>query len=342
MKALILNGIYNLKEERNPLILSDLPIPEPGVSEILIKVCVCAVCHTELDEIEGRTPPPAYPVIPGHQVVGKVVATGKSVTKFKIDDRVGVGWIYYACGTCEYCKAGLENLCFSFKATGRDSHGGYAEYMKIDGHFAHRIPDILSDEEAAPLFCAGAIGFRSYYLTGLANGSNLGLTGFGASGHLVLKMVKSIHPKTKIFVYARNVKERSFAMELGANWAGDIGDQSGELMDGIIDTTPVWKPVLASLSELKPGGRLVINAIRKEETDKDILLSLDYPSQLWLEKEIKTVTNVTSSDITNFLKIAEKASLKPELQVYKLRDGNNAIMDLKEGNIRGAKVLKIN
>ena len=341
MKAYTLNGIVKLPDERFPLKKVEWPIPVLEDDEILIRISACAVCHTELDEIEGRTPPPRYPVVPGHQVVGRVESVGKRVSRHNIGDRVGVGWIFSACGECTYCKSGLENLCTSFKATGRDADGGYAEYMKIKEGFAHRIPNIFVDEEAAPMFCAGAIGYRSYHLTGLQNGQMLGLTGFGASGHLVLKMVKSIHPDTNIFVYARSKEEQEFALDMGAAWSGDIDEKSGVLMDAIIDTTPVWKPVLASLLELKPGGRLVINAIRKEEVDKEALISLDYTSQLWMEKEIKSVANVTSKDIAGFLEIAAKVKLKPEIQLFDFKEANRALLELKERKIRGAKVLMI-
>jgi propanol-preferring alcohol dehydrogenase len=292
MKAMILNKIYDLTKDKKPLELVDLPIPKPKENEILIKVSRCGVCHTELDEIEGRTPPPKFPIILGHEVVGYVEEMGNRVNKFEIGDRVGVAWIFSACGECEYCKSGRENLCPNFKATGRDANGGYAEYMVVPQDSAYLIPDIFSDSEAAPLLCAGAIGYRSLRLTGLQNGQNLGLTGFGGSAHLVLKMVKYKFPNSKIYVFARSEKEREFALELGAEWVGDTKEEPPKKLDAIIDTTPVWKPVVEALKNLKPGGRLVINAIRKEEIDKEYLLKLDYPSHLWLEKEIKSVANV--------------------------------------------------
>ena len=341
MKAMVLKGIVDLRENRKPLVMEDLPIPEPKEKEILIKVSACGVCHTELDEIEGRTPPPRFPVILGHQVVGKVEKLGKGASRFKEGERVGVGWIYWACGKCEYCKKGNENLCPQFKATGRDADGGYAEYMVVHEDFACKIPDVFSDTEAAPLFCAGAIGYRSLKLTGLKDGQNLGLTGFGASGHLVLKMVKYRFPNTKVFIFARSEREREFAKELGAVWAGDTEDTSPEPLDAIIDTTPVWKPPVEALKNLKPGGRLVINAIRKEDVDKDYLLKIDYPTHLWMEKEIKSVANVTRKDIEEFLELASQIPIKPEIQEFPLEDANIALLELKERKIRGAKVLKI-
>ena len=341
MRAMVLKGIVDMERNREPLVMEDIPIPEPGEGEVLIKVYTCGVCHTELDEIEGRSPPPRFPVVLGHQVVGRVERLGLGVKRFKEGDRVGVGWIYWACGRCEFCRRGEENLCPEFKATGRDANGGYAEYMVINENFACKVPETFSDIEAAPLFCAGAIGYRSLKLTNLKDGQNLGLTGVGASGHLVLKMVKHNFPNTKVFVFARSQKEREFARKLGAVWAGDTADRSPELLDAIIDTTPAWKPVVEALKNLKPGGRLVINAIRKEDRDRDYLLKLDYPTHLWMEKEIKSVANVTRRDIEEFLELASKIPIKPEVQVFPLEEANKALSELKEGRIKGAKVLKI-
>jgi len=190
MKAMVLNKLCRLDENQFPLELVELPDPIPSGLEILVRVSACGVCHTELDEIEGRMPPPYFPVVPGHQVVGRVEATGSRVSNFMVGDRVGIAWIFSACGKCKFCLAGNENLCPDFKATGRDANGGYARYMTVSEGFAYRIPDVFSDTEAAPLLCAGAIGYRSLRLTGLQDGQNLGLTGFGASAHLVLKMVR--------------------------------------------------------------------------------------------------------------------------------------------------------
>lgn len=340
MKAMVLKNLCLLTENQNPLELMDLPVPVPADNEILLKVSTCGVCHTELDEIEGRTPPRHLPVIPGHQVVGRVVAMGNKVATFKADERVGVAWIFSACGECKYCLSDHENLCSDFVATGRDVNGGYAEYMTVAENFAYRIPEFFSDEQAAPLLCAGAIGYRSLRLTGLKNGQRLGLTGFGASGHLVLKMVKYQYPKTEIFVFARNVAERTFALELGAAWAGETRDQPPTKLDCIIDTTPAWEPIVEGLAHLDAGGRLVINAIRKEG-DKQSLLKLDYPRHLWQEKEIKSVANITRSDVTEFLSLAAKMKLKAEIQVFTLQQANEALFQLKTGGIHGAKVLKI-
>ncbi len=341
MKAMVLTRICDLSKNRNPLEMREMEDPIPGLGEILVKIAVCGVCHTELDEIEGRTPPPAFPVIPGHQVVGRVEKVGEGSEKFKSGDRVGVGWIYSSCGSCGYCLDDKENLCDHFSATGRDAHGGYAEYMTIGENFAYKIPDIFSDTEAAPLLCAGAIGYRSLRLTGMKDGQILGLTGFGASAHLVLKMARHLYPTSEIFVFARSEKERAFARELGAAWAGDTSADPPEKLDCIIDTTPAWKPVVESMENLKAGGRLVINAIRKEDTDKEYLLQLDYPAHLWLEKEIKSVANVARRDVEEFLQLAAEIPITPQVQEFALEEANIALMELKEGEIRGGKVLKM-
>lgn len=342
MKAMALTAICNLGENKSPLKLVNLPEPTAAVDEIVVKVSVCGVCHTELDEIEGRTPPSHLPIVLGHQVVGRVESLGSRATAFSIGDRVGVAWIYSACGTCKHCLAGNENLCRDFKATGRDANGGYAQYMTVSERFAYRIPDDFTDSEAAPLLCAGAIGYRSLKLAGLQDGQNLGLTGFGASSHLVLKMARHRYPNSSIFVFARSEKERAFAKELGAVWAGDIADSSPELLNCIIDTTPAWKPIIEALKNLVPGGRLVINAIRKEDVDKDSLLRLDYPVHLWLEKEIKSVANVCRSDVSEFLTLAAEMHIKPEIQEFALEEANEALIELKTKGSRGAKILRIN
>jgi propanol-preferring alcohol dehydrogenase len=341
MKAMMLNEISSLKTNKYPLELVDIPVPDFKHNEVLIKVSVCGVCHTELDEIEGRTSPPKLPVVPGHQAVGTVVKLGSETIKLQIGDRVGVAWIFSACGKCKFCIEGNENLCNEFRATGRDVNGGYAEYMVAPENYVHSIPQVFTDAEAAPLLCAGAIGYRSIKLARLKDGQKLGLTGFGASAHLVLKMVKHKYPNTSVYVFARKEEERNFAKELGAVWAGNITDPSPEKLDSIIDTTPAWKPVVEAMGNLEKGGRLVINAIRKEEADKDYLLSLSYRDHLWLEKEIKSVANVTGKDVSDFLELAAKASIKPETQLYPLEEANKALLELKDRHIKGAKVLKI-
>ncbi len=341
MKAMLLEKLCDLRVEREPLRLVECPIPEPGADEVRIRVTVCGVCHTELDEIEGRTPPPQFPVILGHQAVGRIDKVGAGVTIRQLGERVGVAWIYSACGQCRWCKQGLENLCPEFKATGRDADGGYAEYMVVAANFSHPLPDTFSDAEAAPLLCAGAIGYRSLRLAGLDSGGALGLTGFGASAHLVLKLVRHQHPGLPVYVFARSEEEQQFALELGATWAGNTDDTAPDLMQAIIDTTPAWRPVVAAMRQLEPGGRLVINAIRKESQDAALLAEIDYPQDLWMEKEIKSVANVTRNDVAEFLQLAAEIPLHPTYEEFALADANRALLELKNRKIRGAKVLRI-
>ncbi|HOQ43600.1 MAG TPA: alcohol dehydrogenase catalytic domain-containing protein, partial [Smithellaceae bacterium] len=268
MKAAVLEKITNVRENPQPLSFVEIPDPVPGEKQIRVRVSACGVCHTELDEIEGRTPPVSLPFIPGHQIVGFVDQQGPKASKHAEGLRVGIGWIGSSCGKCRYCLRGLENLCPDFKATGRDLPGGYAQYVIVDQDFAFPLPPVYSDLQAAPLLCAGAIGWRSLRLAGLRDGESLGLTGFGASAHLVLTLARHLYPRSEIFVFARSERERKFALELGASWSGDTADKSPQLLAAVIDTTPAWKPVIEALENLAPGGRLVINAIRKEETDR--------------------------------------------------------------------------
>ncbi|QPK61868.1 zinc-dependent alcohol dehydrogenase family protein [Methylomonas sp. LL1] len=340
MKAMVLERLCNLQENPSPLTPMALPVPVPAENQVLLKVSACGVCHTELDEIEGRTPPPHLPVILGHQVIGRIEAIGSRVDTLRIGDRVGVAWIFAACGTCKFCLAGHENLCPAFQATGRDAHGGYAEYMTVRADFVYAIPEVFSDVQAAPLLCAGAIGYRSLRLTGLQNGQRLGLTGFGASAHLVLKMARHRFPDSEIYVFARSAEERAFAMELGAVWAGETVARAPRKLDCIIDTTPAWEPVVEALANLEAGGRLVINAIRKQ-SDRSCLLDLDYPLHLWLEKELKSVANITRCDVIDFLALAAEMRLMPNVQVFALEQANQALLELKAGKIRGAKVLQV-
>jgi propanol-preferring alcohol dehydrogenase len=336
-----LEKICDLRHETEPLRLVERPLPEPGKGEVRLRLTVCGVCHTELDEIEGRTPPSRMPMILGHQAVGIIAALGEDVTHCQLGDRVGVAWIYSACGQCRWCRQGLENLCPEFKASGRDADGGYAEYMVVPAKFVHPLPEGLSDAEAAPLLCAGAIGYRSLALARLDGGGPLGLTGFGASAHLVLKLVRHHYPDMPVYVFARSEQERHFARELGAAWAGGTEDAPPAALESIIDTTPAWLPVVAAMRCLMPGGRLVINAIRKEDSDRQLLGGIVYEKHLWLEKEIKSVANVTSRDVREFLKLAADIPLQPTYEEFPLVEANRALLELKAGKIRGAKVLRI-
>lgn len=336
--------------EEEPLVLQDLPIPQPGPGQIRIRISVCGICHTELDEIEGRLQS-KLPIIPGHQIVGTVEALGHDANKFKLGDRVGIAWINSACGKCDFCKQGNENLCSEFQGTGCDVNGGYAEYTVVNEDFAYPIPDSLSDSQAAPLLCAGAIGYRALRLANLKDGQNLGLFGFGASAHIVIQIVKYKYPKSKVFIFTRpfdqaqgrpgQQQHRNLAQKLGADWIGATGDNPPAKLHCAIDTTPAWAPIVEALRVLEKGGRLVINAIRKETKDKDAILNLDYPTHLWLEKELKTVANIARGDAEEFLPLAAEIPITPKVQEFKLEQANEALTILKKGEIQGAGVLRI-
>ncbi len=335
MRAMVLKRIIDLGETATPLKLVDLPIPQPRSNELRIKVAACGVCHTELDEIEGRTRPPKLPVVLGHEVVGYVDMLGKGVKKWHEGQRVGVGWIHSSSGGID------ENLSAAFRATGRDVNGGYAEYMTVPEDYVYPVPEKLSDAEVAPLMCAGAVGYRALKLTGLKDGQRLGLMGFGGSAHIVLQAARFQFPNSLAYVFARDQTARDFALQLGAVWAGDVADRAPDALHTIIDTTPAWRPIVEALANLCPGGRLVINAIRKEERDKNWLQNLSYRDHLWMEREIKTVANVTHYDIEEFLPLAAEIPIRPQITTYRLEEANQALLDLKRGGVKGAKVLLI-
>ena len=341
MHALRITQHGPLTQKYRGLRLEDISVPEPKQGEVLIRVAACGVCHTEIDEIENRAPPPGLPMTPGHQVVGTVVAQGPGCRHNLVGKTVGVAWIYSACGTCEFCQQGLENLCNDFLACGRDRPGGYAEYMKAPEAFVHVMPAGMAALSAAPLLCAGAVGYRALRLTALRNGESLGLTGFGSSGRLVLQMARFLYPDSPVYVFARSAQERSLALELGAHWAGTTRDQPPNLVNAVIDTTPAWLPVLSALAILAPGGRLIINAIRKESGDRDLLTNLDYTRHLWREKTVKSVANVTREDVRLLLELAVRIPLSPTIIEYRLEQAQEALLAIKSGNIAGSAVLHI-
>lgn len=340
MKAMVLTRVGPM--ESRPLELKEVPTPRPQAGEIRIRISVCGVCHTDLDEAEGRLEA-RLPVIPGHQVVGRVDALGPGASSFKRNDRVGVAWIYSADGVCEFCRDATENLCPQFRGTGCDADGGYAEYMVVPQASAYPIPDQFTDVEAAPLLCAGVIGYRALRLTNLKDGQVLGLFGFGASAHIVIQLVKHKYPDSQVFVFTRSGQKehQEMAAKLGADWVGATGDDPPAGLHAAIDFTPAWAPILEAMRVLRPGGRLVINAIRKEARDKDALLRLDYATHLWREKEIKTTANVTRQDAREFLSLAAEIPIRPQVQEFPLEQANDALLLVKQGKTQGAAVLRI-
>ena len=335
MKAMVLTEIMPI--ESKPLRLVELPIPEPDSRSLLVQISVCGVCHTELDEVEGRLVPSKLPIILGHEIVGRVKTRGSEVTRFRKGDRVGITWLNWACGKCAFCLAGNENLCETAKWTGKDVDGGYAQYTVISEDFAHPIPERFTDAEAAPLLCAGVIGYRALRLTGLQDGERLGLYGFGASAHIVLQIVKHQYPRSKIFVFTRSQAHRDLAQDLGADWTGRAEDTPPEKVTRAIDFTPVGQTVRDALRVLDKGGRVVINAIRKVNP----IPALDYAKYLWHEREIKSVANVTKRDAEDFLPLAADIPIIAKTQTFPLEEANEALTFLKQGRIQGAGILQL-
>ena len=330
MKAMVLKKISPIEKE--PLKMMDLSDPVPGLKEILVKISACGICHTELDEIEGRLPP-RLPIVLGHQIVGRVKELGSGVTKFNLGDRVGIAWINSACGKCHFCKEGHENLCSEFQGTGCHTDGGYAQYTVVSEEFAYSIPKRFSDAEAAPLLCAGAIGYRDLILSDIKKGQTLGLFGFGASAHIVIQVAK--YWGCEVFVFTRGEDHRKLAKKLGASWAGGPEDEPPRKLRCAIDFTPVGETVPHALKVLEKGGRLVLAVIRK----RNPIPPLDYARLLWDEKEIKSVANITRRDAREFLPLAAEIPIIPEVQEFKLEEANRALILLRHGKIQGAGVL---
>jgi propanol-preferring alcohol dehydrogenase len=332
MKAMILEEISPIEKE--PLKMIELPDPVPGPNEVLIKISACGMCHTELDEIEGRLPP-KLPVIPGHQIVGRILKLGSGTRRFHVGDRVGIAWIYSACGRCQFCLEGKENLCFEFKGTGCHANGGYAQATVVPEDFAYLIPERFSDAEATPLLCAGAIGYRDLILSGIKKGQALGLFGFGASAHIVIQV--ATYWGCEVFVFTRSEEHRKLAKKLGAVWAGGPEDPPPKKINCAIDFTPVGETVPQALMVFEKGGRLVIAVIRK----RNPIPSLDYGQLLWDEKEIKSVANITRKDLNEFLPLAAKIPILPEIEEFRLEEANRVLHLLKQGKIQGAGVLRM-
>jgi propanol-preferring alcohol dehydrogenase len=320
--------------EKSPLELVTLPDPVPGKRELLIKVSACGVCHTELDEIEGRLQA-RLPVVPGHEIVGRVAGLGPGATLHRLGDRVGIAWIHSACGTCHFCQRGNENLCQDFRGTGCHVNGGYGQLAVVSEDFAYPIPNRFSDSEAAPLLCAGAIGYRDMLLSGITGGRTLGLFGFGASAHLVIQM--AVYWGCEVFVFTRSEEHRALARKMGAAWAGKPDEEPPRKVHCAIDFTPVGETVLHGLRVLEKGGRLVIAVIRK----RDSVPPLNYAELLWDEKEIKSVANITRKDCQEFLPLAAQIPILPEVQEFELKEANRVLLLLKQGRIQGAAVLRM-
>ena len=319
--------------DQKPLKLLEIPEPVPVRNEIRIKIKACGVCHTDLHTVEGELPLPRMPIVPGHEIVGIVDELGEECHRYKKGERVGVAWLYSSCGLCKFCKMGLENLCENAKFTGFHVNGGYEEYMIVREDYAYPIPDNFSDENAAPLLCAGIIGYRSFRLSNIKPGQKLGLFGFGASAHIVIQIANVLG--CDVYVFTRSEKHREHARKLGAKWVGDARDICPEKLDSAIIFAPAGWIVREALKSLDRAGILVINAIHMSSIPE-----LSY-NLLWHERKIMSVANVTREDAEQFLKIAGRIPIETEVRLFKLEDANVALELMKKSEIEGAAVLRI-
>jgi propanol-preferring alcohol dehydrogenase len=317
-----------------PLRLADAPAPHPGPGQVRVRVSVCGVCHTDLHTVEGDLDLPRLPLIPGHQVVGRVDEVGDdSASPVRVGDRVGIPWLHSACRACEYCSRGTENLCPDARFTGLHAHGGYAEYLIAEAPFVLPLPDGLSDLQAAPLLCAGIIGYRSLRLADVAPGERVGLFGFGASAHLALQI--ALHWRCEVFVFTRAAAHRHHAAELGAKWVGGAEDRAPALLDRAVIFAPAGPVVPRALEKVRPGGTVAINAIHMTPIPE-----LPY-RLLYGERTLRSVANATYSDGEEFLRVAAEANVQSTVSTYSLEDANRALEDLKYSRINGEAVLTI-
>ncbi len=319
--------------EEAPLTAVDLPTPKPGPGQVRLKIHTCGVCHTDLHIVEGDLNLPPHPLIPGHEIIGVVDALGEGVTKHKLGDRLGVPWLNQTCGQCRYCKAGKENLCENIRFTGVHAPGGFAEYTIAHQDFAYPIPPIFSDEEAAPLMCAGVVGFRSLRLSEVKPGQRLGLYGFGASAHVIIQVAR--HWNCQVYVFTRSQAHREMALKMGAVWAGGAEDSPDQPMDSSIIFAPAGKLVPLALQQLDKGGVLALGGIYMSD-----IPVMPYRI-LWEERTIRSVANSTRQDVIDFLNVAAEIPIKTEIELYDLEDVNEVMLKMKRSQINGAAVLKV-
>jgi propanol-preferring alcohol dehydrogenase len=319
--------------EQNPLECAEVPEPIPGPGELLVRVLVCGVCRTDLHVIEGELPPKRSPVIPGHQVVGVVEKAGESAHRFAKGARVGIAWLHKTDGTCSYCHRGDENLCDAPLFTGYSVNGGYAEWIVAPETFVYPIPDGFPDEQAAPLLCAGIIGFRCLRMAEVARGARLGFYGFGAAAHVAIQVAK--HWGVEVYASTRDVRHQKLAMELGAVWAGGTLDAPPEKLDAAIVFAPAGEIVPAALKALRKGGRLILGGIHMSD-----IPSFPY-DLLYQERMIRSVANNTRRDGQEFLALAAQIPIRTRVQVFPLSEANRALNALKNDAIPGAAVLRI-
>lgn len=331
MKAMQLHQPRPVDE--SPLVETELETPQPGPQQLRLKIHTCGVCHTDLHIVEGDLELPRLPTIPGHEIVGVVDEIGSEVTLHRVGDRLGVPWLYETCGECRYCRADKENLCQNIRFTGLHVDGGFAEYIIVDEKFCYAIPDIYSDAEAAPLLCAGVVGYRSLRLSRVEPGQRLGLYGFGASAHLIIQIAR--HWDCEVFVFTRSQEHRKLARSLGAAWVGGAEDDPGALMDSSIIYAPAGWLVPEALRVLDRGGTLALGGIHMSDIPE-----MPY-NLLWHERTIQSVANSTRQDAIDFLAVAGEVPLQTELTRFPLAEANEALRRLKHSEINGAAVLVI-
>ncbi len=332
MKAMILKGTSPIEEE--PLEMVGVADPVPGPGEVRIKISTCGICHTDLHVVEGELPSKKLPIIPGHEIVGVVDIIGEGVTRFQTGDRVGVAWLNSTCGTCDFCVKGKENLCEKSHFTGYDVDGGYAQYTVVSEDFAYPIPDGFPDLEAAPLLCAGIIGFRSLCLSDIEKGGRLGLYGFGASAHIVIQV--ATYWGCEVFVFSRSEEHRKLAQKLGATWTGRAEEDPPAKLQSAIIFAPAGKLVLDALRVLEKGGTLALAGIYMTPIPE-----MDYQEHLYYEKTIRSVANSTRKDAEDILSLAVEIPIRTEVQAFALQEANRSLLLLKQGKIQGAGVLSI-
>ena len=317
-----------------PLKFRDIPLPEPGPSQIRVKVKICGICRTDLHVVEGDLPTNIRPIIPGHQTVGVVDQIGESVTILKKGDRIGISWLQYTCGSCEFCQSGRENLCAQSVFSGYHVHGGFAEYALVSENFAYPIPPSFSDEEAAPLLCAGIIGYRALSRSQIQPGQRLGLYGFGASAHITIQIAR--HWGCAVYVFSHRLEHQKLAQALGATWVGNSTDSPPEKLHSAIIFAPAGHLVSSALQALQRGGTVAIAGIHMSA-----ISSLDYARDLFQERTLQSVTSNTQKDGLDFLRMAAEIPIRPHTQTFQLEEANLALQQLKAGNINGAGVLRI-
>lgn len=319
---------------KNPLQLKDVPLPEIGLKDILVRVQACGICHTDLHTVEGELPLPKSPLIPGHQIVGIVEKKGTEVKRFNLGDRVGIAWLNSTCGRCKFCRSGRENLCEQAKFTGYHSDGGYAQYTTISEDFAYAVPETFSPIGAAPLLCAGIIGYRALCLSEIKPGQRLGLYGFGASAHIVIQI--ALFWKCEVYVFTRNLEHQKLALDMGAVWAGKAEQIPEKKLHSSIIFAPAGELVPYALEALNRGGTLALAGIYMTPIPQ-----LDYIEHLFYEKMLRSVANSTRKDGKQLFKLASEIPIRTQVTIFPLKEANRALQLLKQGKINGAGVLQI-